>query len=68
MIPRQVKTALELLEVWYKAKAKSEHHERVERWEYLKRKWRRNQTFFKAKGLVAHDQHLTGYPRGYDCE
>lgn len=66
MIPQKFKTALELLEVWYKAKLESEQHEQVAYLKSLKRKWRRNQLFFKAKGLVAHDQHLNGYPRRYD--
>lgn len=65
--PEKVNTALDLLGAWYNAKIKSEHHEIVERWESTKRKWRKNQIFFKTKGLVAHDQHLTSYPRGYDC-
>jgi len=56
------------MDIWYRAKSGAEAREIAEKFKTLKFRWRRNQIFFKTKGLVAHDRHLTYYPRSCDEE
>lgn len=68
MLKGRLKTAFDLMDIWYRAKSGAEAREITEKFKTFKFRRRRNQIFFKTKGLVAHDRHLTYYPRSCNEE